>query len=95
MLDRLLSSSFYAPPGAFLSDSPFFHDVTPLPANAPPPPGEPTYHGGSRQAVVLRMRYKSGRITASFISPPASEGKTSPFHCIVAHQTLHATFQAS
>ena len=81
MLDRLLSSSFYAPPGAFLRDPHFSHwshdDVTPLPANAPPPPGEPTYHGDSHQAVVLRMRYKSGQITASFISLPTFEGKTS------------------
>ena len=60
------------------SGIPFFHyDITPLPANAPPPPGESTYHGDSRQAVVLRMHYKSGRITASFISLPAFEGKTS------------------
>ena len=99
MLDRLLNSSFYAPPGAFLRDPLFSHwlhdDVTPLPANALPPPGEPTYHGGSHQAVVLRMRYKSGRITVSFISPPASEGKMSPVHCVVAHQTLHTTFHAS
>ena len=82
MLDRLLTSSFYAPPGAFLRDSHLSHwshdDITPLPANAPPPPGESTYHGHSHQAVVLRMRYKSGQITASFISPTAFEGKTSP-----------------
>ena len=84
MLDRLLSSSFYSLPGAFLRDPPFSYwlhdDVTPLPADAPPPPGEPTYHGGSCQAVVLHMRYKSRWITVSFISPPASEGKTSPVH---------------
>ena len=68
MLDRLLSSSFYIPPGVS-SGIPFCHyDVTQLPTNAPPPSGEPTYHGDSRQAVVLCMRYKSGRITASFIS---------------------------
>ena len=53
------------------------YDVTPLPADALPPPGELTNHGDSRQAVVLRMRYKSGPITASFISPPAFKGKTS------------------
>ena len=76
-------------------DSLLFHDVTPLPADAPPPPCEPTYHGGSHQAVILCMCYKSGRITVSFISLPASEGKTSPFHCLVAHQTLHATFHVS
>ena len=60
------------------SGIPFVHyDVTSLPADAPPLPGEPTNHGDSRQAVVLRMRYKSGLITASFISPPAFEGKMS------------------
>ena len=61
--------------------SPFSHwshdDITPLPADAPPLPGESTYHGHSRQAVILRMRYKSGRITASLISFPTFEGKTS------------------
>ena len=60
------------------SGIPFFHyDVTPLPADALPPPGEPTYHANSRQAVVLRMHYKFGQIAASFISPPAFKGKTS------------------
>ena len=67
--------------GAFLRDSDLSHwshdDVTSLPADAPPLPGESTYHGHSRQAVVLCMRYKSRQITASFISPPAFEGKTS------------------
>ena len=99
MLDLLLSSSFYALPGAFLRDPPFSHwlhdDVTPLPANALPPLGEPTYHSGSCQAVYLCMHYKSGWITASFISPPASEGKTSPVHWVVAHQTLRTTFHTS
>ena len=77
MLDRLLSSSFYGPLGAFLGNSFVHYDITPLPANAPPPPSEPTNHGDSHQAVILRMRYKSGPITASFISPLAFEGKTS------------------
>ena len=68
MLDRLLTSSFYAPMGAFLRDLPFSHwsddDVTPLPANAPPPPSESTYHNRSRQAVILHMCYMFGWITA-------------------------------
>ena len=77
MLDRLLSSSFYGLLGVS-SGIPFFHyDVTPLPADAPPPSGEPTYHGDSRQAVVLCMCYKFGRIAASFISLPAFKVKTS------------------
>ena len=44
----------------FSSGIPFVrYDITPLPADAPPSPSEPTNHGNSRQAVVLRMRYKS------------------------------------
>ena len=55
------------PAGGFPLGIPFVcYDVTPLPANAPPPPSEPTNHGDSRQAVVLHMRYKFGPITASF-----------------------------
>ena len=45
----------------FSSGIPFVcYDITTLPADAPPPPSEPTNHGNSRQAVVLRMRYKFG-----------------------------------
>ena len=77
MLDRLLSSSFISHLGVS-SGIPFFHyDITPLPANALPPSGEPTFHGDSHQAVVLCMRYKSGRITPSFISLLTFEGETS------------------
>ena len=51
----------------FSSGIPFVrYDVTPLPADAPPPPSEQTNHGDSHQAVVLRMRYKFGSNTASF-----------------------------
>ena len=50
----------------FSSGIPFVHyDITPLPADALPPPSEPTNHDNSRQAVVLRMRYKFGPNTAS------------------------------
>ena len=66
MLGQLLSSSFYRHWG-FSLGIPFVHyDVTPLPADTPPPPSEPANHGNSRQAVVLRMRYKFGPNTASF-----------------------------
>ena len=79
---RLCLADYSAPPfiarWGFSSGIPFVrYDVTPLPANAPPPLSEPTNHGDSRQAVVLHMRYKFRPITASFISPPAFEGKTS------------------
>ena len=42
------------------------YDVIPLPADTPPPPSEPTNHDDSRQAVVLRMRYKFETDSASF-----------------------------
>ena len=42
------------------------YDVIPLPADTPPSPGEPTNYDDSRQAVVLRMRYKFGTDSASF-----------------------------
>ena len=46
---------------------PFVHyDVIPLPADTPPPPSEPTNHDDSRQAVILRMRYKFEPDSASF-----------------------------
>ena len=64
------------------------YDITPLPADAPPPPSEPTNHGDSRQAVVLRMRYKSGRITASFISLPTFEGETSAGHLAASYSVF-------
>ena len=55
-------------------------DVTPLPAKAPPPLGEPTNQGCSRPDAILHMRYVFGQITPSFISLPASEGKTTPVY---------------
>ena len=42
------------------------YDIIPLPADTPPPPSEPTNHDDSRQAVVLRMRYKFETDSASF-----------------------------
>ena len=81
MLDRLLTSSFYALPGDFLGDPlfPIGHMMMSLHflPMLLPLPGESTYHSRSRQAVILRMRYKYGRITASFTSLPTFEGKTS------------------
>ena len=67
---RLCLADYSAPPfigcWGFSLGIPFVcYDVTPLPADAPPPPSEPTNHGDSRQAVVLRMRYKFGPNTAS------------------------------
>ena len=67
---RLCLAGYSAPPfigrWGFSSGIPFVrYDVTPLPANAPPPLSEPTNHGDSRQAVVLHMRYKFGPNTAS------------------------------
>ena len=68
------------------SGIPFFHyDITPLPADAPPSSGEPTYHGNSHQAVVFCMRYKSGRITPSFISLPTFEGETSAGYLVASY----------
>ena len=64
------------------------YDVTPLPADAPPPPSELTNHGDSRQAVVLRMRYKSRRITVSFISLPTFKGETSAGHLAASYSVF-------
>ena len=64
------------------------YDVTPLPANAPSPPGELTNHGNSRQAVVLHMRYKSGPITASSFLLQLLKGK----HLHVTEQLLVECF---
>ena len=66
MLGRLLSSYFLARWGFSLGIPIVRYDITPLPADAPPPPSEPTNHGDSHQAVVLRMRYKFRPDTASF-----------------------------
>ena len=79
---RLCLAGYSTPPfiacWGFSLGIPFVcYDVTPLPADAPPPLREPTNHGNSRQAVVLHMRYKCRPNTASFISPPAFEGETS------------------
>ena len=68
---RLGLANYSAPPfigrWGFSLGIPFVcYDVTPLPANAPPPLSEPANHGDSRQAVVLRMRYKFRPNTASF-----------------------------
>ena len=63
----------------------FLYDVTPLPADALPPSGEPTYHGDSHQAVILRMHYKSGQITPSFISVSTFEGETSAGHLAASY----------
>ena len=84
----------------FSSGNPFVcYDVTPLPADAPPPPCKPTNHGDSRQAVVLRMRYKFGPITASFISPPSLRRENiytllSSFLLSISYAFVH-TFQVS
>ena len=53
-------------------------DVTPLPSEALPHPGEPTNQGCSHPDAILCMHYAFKRITPSFISLPAFEGKTSP-----------------
>ena len=53
-------------------------DVTALPAEAPPHPGEPTNQGCSCPDAILRMCYAFEWITPSFISLPAFKGKTSP-----------------
>ena len=67
---RLCLADYSAPPfidcWGFSSGIPSVrYDITPLPADIPPPPSEPTYHSDSRQAVVLRMRYKFGPNAAS------------------------------
>ena len=55
-------------------------DVTLLPAEAPPPVGEPTNQGCSHPDAILRMHYAFGWIIPSFISLSASEGKTTPVY---------------
>ena len=67
---RLCLADYSAPPfigrWGFSLGIPFVrYDITPLPADTPPPLSEPTNHGNSRQAVVLRMRYKFGPNAAS------------------------------
>ena len=78
MLDRLLSSSFYVPPGGFPQGFPFsimtsLHFLLMLRLLLVSQP----IMADSHQAVVLCMRYKSGRITASFISLPTFKEETS------------------
>ena len=70
-LSGLCLADYSAPPfigrWGFSLGIPFVrYDITPLPANTLPPLSEPANHGDSRQAVVLRMRYKFGPNTASF-----------------------------
>ena len=84
MLDRLLSSSFYAPPmgsskGYPPPIGPMMMSLHFLPRLLPPP-GEPTNQGCSRPDAILRMRYAFGQdLLQSFISLSASEGNTTPF----------------
>ena len=101
---RLCLADYSAPPfigrWGFSSGIPFVHyDVTPLPADATPPPSEPTNHGDSRQAVVLRMRYKFGPNAASlhFFSSFRRENIykiLSSFSLGVSYAFIHA-FQVS
>ena len=71
MFGRLCLADYSAPTfiarWGFPSGIPFVcYDITPLPADALPPPSEPTNHGDSHQAIVLHMRYKFRPNTASF-----------------------------
>ena len=101
---RLCLADYSAPPfigrWGFSSGIPFVcYDVTPLPADAPPPLSEPTNHGDSHQAVVLCMRYKFGPNAASlhFFSSFRRENIytiLSSFSLGVSYTFIH-TFQVS
>ena len=101
---RLCLADYSAPPfighWGFSLGIPFVcYDITTLPADALPPPSEPTNHGDSRQAVILRMRYKFGPNTASlhFFSSFRRENIytiLSSFSLGVSYAFVH-TFQVS